>query len=388
VKGSIRKRGTTYTAYWSTTDPATGKRRQHSKGGFKLKETSSKAKGESAREFLNIVMGKVQEGSWRPDKPLTVKQLLKEHWLPAQKAAELRPTTLVQYEGIIDNWIVPHIGAVKVAALTPVMVTNFTNTLRTSTTAKGRDGLSIRSTQMAVGVLKAGCAWALVNGYLGRNPVLGVKRPKLQSVPMASWSNEQAKTFLEYTKEDRLSFAWWLLLARGLRRGEICGLRWDDVDLDGQVIRINRTRVTVEGRVIDSVPKTEAGRRSIPLDPSLVATLRKHKSTQASESLAAGPGAYTAGGHLLADELGRPYHPDSISGWFDQKVKDSGLQRIRLHDTRHTAASLMLASGTPVKVVSDMLGHASPTITLSTYAHVLPNMAEEAGAALSARLLG
>ncbi|HWE67499.1 MAG TPA: site-specific integrase, partial [Acidimicrobiales bacterium] len=308
------------------------------------------------------------------------------HWLPAQKAAELRPTTLVQYEGIIDNWIVPKIGGIKVAALTPETVTKFTNALRTEKSAKGRSGLSIRSTQMAVGVLKAACAWALINGYLGRNPVQGVKRPKLQRTPMTSWSNEQAKAFLESTKDDRLSFAYWLMLARGLRRGELCGLRWEDVDLEGQVLRINRTRVTVEGRVIDSTPKTESGRRSIPLDASLVTILRKHQRRQAAEALKAEPGAYADGGHLVADELGRPYHPDSISGWFDEKVKASKQPRIRLHDCRHTAASLMLASGVPVKVVSDMLGHASPTITLSTYAHVLPGMSEEAGAALSAAL--
>ena len=389
MKGSIRQRGNTYTVYWSTTDPATGRRLQHTKGGFERAEPRRPAKGDSAREFLNAVMGKVQEGSWRPDRPLTVKELLDEHWLPAQRAAELRPTTIVQYQGIVDNWIVPHLGGVKVAALTPALVTDFTTTLRTTKSAKGRAGLSIRSTQMAVGVLKAACQWALLNGYLGRNPVQGVRRPKLQRVPMTSWSTEQAKAFLEFTKDDRLSFAWWLLLARGLRRGELCGVRWEDVDLDGQVLRINRTRVTVEGRTIDSTPKTESGRRSIPLDPALVAVLRRHKARQAAEALVAGPGAYDDGpGNLLADELGRPYHPDSISGWFDDKVKESKLPRIRLHDCRHTAASLMLASGTPVKVVSEMLGHASPTITLSTYAHVMPGMAGEAGAALSASLGG
>jgi len=91
---------------------------------------------------------------------------------------------------------------------------------------------------------------------------------------------------------------------------------------------------------------------------------------------------------VLADQLGRPYHPDTVSEWFDQHRKRLGLPRIRLHDTRHTAASLMLASGTPVKVVSDLLGHSSPTITLSIYAHVLPGMAEEAGEKLSALVLG
>lgn len=98
--------------------------------------------------------------------------------------------------------------------------------------------------------------------------------------------------------------------------------------------------------------------------------------------------AYEDSGYLFADEMGRPYHPDTMSDWFDQKVKALGLPRIRLHDCRHTAASLMLSAGVPVKVVSEMLGHASPTITLAVYAHVMPGMAEEAGAALSKSLLG
>lgn len=118
-----------------------------------------------------------------------------------------------------------------------------------------------------------------------------------------------------------------------------------------------------------------------------VAILRGHKATQSRERLASG-GAYVDDGYLLADELGQPYHPETLSGMFDAAVKASKLPRIRLHDTRHTAASLMLAAGVPVKVVSEMLGHASPTITLATYAHVMPGMAEKAGAALSASLLG
>jgi integrase len=202
---------------------------------------------------------------------------------------------------------------------------------------------------------------------------------------MESWSTEQARTFLEFNHEDRLSFAWWLLLSRGLRRGEPCGLRWDDVDLDGRVLQINRTRVTSGREVLDSTPKTESGRRSIPLDDSLVAMLRKHWTRQAADKLKAGE-AYRDGGHLLANELGEPYNPNDVSKAFNGLVKASELPRIREHDTRHTAASLVLACGTAVKVVSDLLGHTNPTITLATYARVMPNMAEEAGAALSASL--
>lgn len=198
---------------------------------------------------------------------------------------------------------------------------------------------------------------------------------------------DEARAFLAHTVDDRLAFAWALLLARGLRRGEVCGLRWSDVDLDAGTLRVVRTRVVVDDKAVDSAPKTRAGVRPIPLDAHLVKLLRAHKARQATEKLAAGE-AYEDAGHLVADELGHPIHPDTLSAWLDDKIADAGLRRIRLHDLRHTAASLMLADGVPVKVVAEILGHSSPTITLSIYAHVLPGMAEEAGANLSASLLG
>jgi len=126
-------------------------------------------------------------------------------------------------------------------------------------------------------------------------------------------------------------------------------------------------RVVVDGKAIVSEAKTGAGRRSVPLDVSLVALLRSHRARQAQERLAAGE-AYSDGGFILANELGVAPHPDSISKWFDNAVKAAKFPRIRLHDTRHTAASPMLASGVPTKVVSEMLGYASPTITLAIYA--------------------
>jgi integrase len=203
---------------------------------------------------------------------------------------------------------------------------------------------------------------------------------------MKAWSTSEAREFLESVKDDRLAWAWTLALTRGLRRGELCGLKWKDIDLERGTLRINRARVTVEGKAVDSPPKTAAGRRSVPLDASLLSILRAHSAAQSRERLRAGA-AYENEGYLCADELGHPYHPDTISGWFDKAVKRSSLRRIRLHDTRHTAASLMLASGVPVKVVSEMLGHGSTAITLDIYQHVMPGMAENAGAELSKSLL-
>jgi len=317
-----------------------------------------------------------------------VKQLLEEHWLPAQRSRELRPATINQYENVIRYWLVPRIGGTRVSALTPGDVQKLVEGLRTEKSATGRRGLSPRSAQVAIGTLKASTAWAVENGLLARNPISGVKRPRSATRVMTAWSANEARAFLAATETDRLAASWALLLTRGLRRGELAGLRWDAVDLERGVLRIERTRVVVDGKAIDSVPKTAAGRRTVPLDASLVAPLRTHRTRQATERLGAGEAWEGVTGHVFVDELGAPYYPDTFSERFEQLVHASGLPRIRLHDTRHTAASLMLAAGVPVKVVSEMLGHSSPTITLSIYAHVMPGMAEEAGAALSASLLG
>lgn len=174
---------------------------------------------------------------------------------------------------------------------------------------------------------------------------------------------------------------------KGLRRGELAGVKWDAVDFDSGSLRITRTRVLVDGAPVDSVPKTEAGRRTIPLDASLVASLRSHKTRQGQERWAAGD-AWTERGYVFADELSAPLHPEYISTRFETLVQLAKLRRIRLHDTRHTAASLMLASGEDVVRVARLLGHSSPTITLEIYRHLMPGELEAAGERLSAALLG
>ena len=204
---------------------------------------------------------------------------------------------------------------------------------------------------------------------------------------MSAWTTEEARAFLTATADDRLAVLWALALTRGLRRGELAGLRWDAIDLKGGTLQVRRTRVIVDGKVIDSTPKTSAGRRSVPLDVSLVAMLKSHRARQAAEKLTAGP-AHQGAGYVAADELGRPDYPEYLSSRFEDLSGDAELRKVRFHDLRHTAAPLMLGAGVPVKVVSEMLGHSSPMITLSIYQHTLPSMARDAGEALSASLLG
>jgi integrase len=380
-RGSTRKRGSTWTAYWRAVDPATNETVQQSKGGFRRQSDANK--------YLNTVVKQVDDGTYRRDTDMTIRELLVDHWLPAKESEGVRPATVSLYRHAANGWLLPHVGGLDVRQLAPAKVSALVETLKVAGSTQGRGGLSARSVQIAITVLKAATGWAAASptGLIARDPLAGYKRPRAQQTPMNAWSTDEARRFLAATSGDRLAFAWSLFLTRGLRRGELCGLRWDEVDLDGRVIRIVRTRVVVDGKSVESLPKTAAGRRSVPLDPALVSVLRRHKAVQAAEQLAATESAYEDGGWLVADELGRPLYPDTVSERFDELVKKAKLRRIRLHDTRHTAASLMLASGVAVKVVADLLGH-DPKVTLATYAHVIPGMGEQAGAALSAALLG
>jgi integrase len=177
--------------------------------------------------------------------------------------------------------------------------------------------------------------------------------------------------------------AWWLLLARGPRRGEVCGLRWEDLDLEAGRLRIVHTRVMVDNKAVPSDPKTSAGRRSISLDPQLVAEFRSHRKRQLEERLRAG-GAWTDSGFVFTDPLGHPIHPDTFSGRFDALIAKAGVRRVRLHDGRHSAATMLLEGGTPVHTVSQILGHSKASITLDVYAHAVDRGGEVAGERLTA----
>ncbi len=202
---------------------------------------------------------------------------------------------------------------------------------------------------------------------------------------MRTWSAEQLRAFLEHVADDRLSAAWRLSATTGLRRGEVLGLRWRDVDLDARRCSIVRSLVTSKGAPRFEEPKTRSGRRSVALDPQTVTALRVHRRRQAAERLA-WDAAYTDHGLVFCREDGTPIWPRSFSRMFDNHVTDAEVARIRLHDLRHTHATLALAAGVHPKVVSERLGHSTVGITLDIYSHAIPAMQEEA-AALVANLI-
>ena len=167
----------------------------------------------------------------------------------------------------------------------------------------------------------------------------------------------------------------------GLRRGGVLGLRWRDVDLDARRASIRKTVVCVGHEVRESEPKTDKGKRSVPLDATTVEVLRGLRAGQKKRSL-------DRSDFLFSDDSGNPLDPETVSLVFERRVKRSGLPRIRFHDLRHTFATLALQAGVPLKVVSDILGHANISITGDTYSHVNPAMQEDATSRVAALVFG
>jgi integrase len=179
--------------------------------------------------------------------------------------------------------------------------------------------------------------------------------------------------------------AWHLALA-GLRRGEISGLRWSDVVLDDArdvgTLTIAHNRVSVGGQVHDTDPKTERSAGTLPLTPALAKALKRAKATQAADRLRLGPYYAGQGDHVVVDEHGRPYHPDTLSDFWRELCAEAKLRQIRLHDARHSCASIMHAQAVPIAVISAWLGHADPAFTMRTYVHAENDALKAAAATL------
>jgi integrase len=251
-----------------------------------------------------------------------------------------------------------------------------------------RKGVSPRTVNLMLTTLTAALESAVKQGLVGRNVARLVERPTHKPKELVTWSAEQAAAFLVHVADDRLAAAWMLSLY-GLRRGEILGLRWADVDLKAAqpTITVSQARVSVAGEVSDGDPKSKRSHRTLPLDADLAAALKTLKARQAEEKLAAGA-AYQRTGYVVVDELGRPPRPEWYGDTFQRLSKEAGLPVIRLHDARHTCATLMHLRGVPVAVISAWLGHASAAFTMKTYAHSQDEALVAAGATLAGALGG
>jgi integrase len=212
-------------------------------------------------------------------------------------------------------------------------------------------------------------AWDL----LVRNPSDLVDPPKPVRRVLTTWTADQLRTFLAGVAEDRLAALWQLAAASGMRIGELVGLEWLDVHLDGQYLKVRRA-------------KTATGRRRVELDPATIAVLGAHRKRQAAEQRAFGAG-HRDHGRVFSRPGGEPLNPDAVSIQFKRRAARLGLPPIRFHDLRHGWATMALEAGEHPKVVAEQLGHASVRVTLDTYSHVTPGVQREAVTRVAGRFL-
>jgi len=233
--------------------------------------------------------------------------------------------------------------------------------------------------------LHKACKDAVRWGRIARNPLDAADPPRKSgdgSKEMKTWDKEQLRNFLKAVSGERLYALWHTIAFTGMRRGEALGLRWVDVDLENGRLAVRRTLVPIKGDVVVSEPKTAKGRRVVALDPSTVEILKAQAARQLDEQGTWDEG-WVESGLVFTAENGAALDPESVSRYWRQAVKKAMLPTIRLHDLRHTHATLALQAGIHPKVVSERLGHATVAITLDTYSHAIPALQEEAAALIA-----
>jgi integrase len=228
---------------------------------------------------------------------------------------------------------------------------------------------------------------AVRSGMLVRNPALYATPPTPRRNELQTWTASELRQFLDSVEGDRLAATWRLAALTGMRRGEVLGLRWLDLDLDNGWLAVRQTLVVVDNQPRFSQPKTARGRRRIALDQGTLSAFRRHRKTQAAERLATGP-AWSANDLVFTFQDGRPLHPEYVRRLFDRQIHRIGLPRIRFHDLRHTHATLALQAGVHPKVVSERLGHTTVAMTLDIYSHAIPALQRDAASTVADLISG
>lgn len=303
-----------------------------------------------------------------------------ETWIvSALAASDRKRNTKVLYAGVARKHILgSRLGGTGLDRVRPMHVESWIVELRAK-------GLSESTVRTAYTILRAVLDTAVRDGALGVNPAAAIKRPKVTSKEAAYLTVEQVRTLLAAADGSRYRPVFRLLVNTGLRRGEALALRWADVDFDGRLLRVRGTLARVDGDLVVTEVKTAKSNRVIHMTPTTEATLKSVKVSQSTERLRAGS-VWTQTGYVFTTETGQPCDPRNALRALKAAANKAELPGVGLHTLRHSAASVMLSSGVPLKVVSEVLGHASIAITGDVYGHVSPEVARDALDGLSVAL--
>lgn len=349
-------------------------------GGGKRKSWYGRTRAE-VRDKLTAALRDRERGILpSSDERQTVAQYLAS-WLDTI-APSLSSGTVRRSRDDVRLHILPALGHVRLTQLTPQHV-------QALYAAKLTTGLSTTTVRHLHGTLHKALADALRLGLVARNVTEAVTPPRRRSVEMHPLTGEETRAFLEAVRRDRLSALYALAVLTGMRQGELLGLHWSAVDLDAGTLQVtaNLQWDRDEAKFDVHAPKTRRSRRRIALSAELVTVLREHRRRQHEERLLVGP-AWHKDDLIFCTQTGKPLFARNVTRSFHAHLRRAGLPAIRFHDLRHTCATLLLRSGVNVKVVSEMLGHASTSLTLDVYAHVTPDMQQAAAAVMGKLVYG
>ena len=369
MKGHIKKRGR---RSWAVKldmgrDPITGKRRTkwHTIRGTKR----------DAERERNRLLYELDEGLYVEPTPETVKAYL-PRWL-AHVGPNVRATTLQRYREIVEHHLIPAIGHHQLAKLKPIQVSDAWANALANGRRDGKGGLSAQTVKHLHRVLSQALKQAVRWQIIARNPCDAIDAPRPQRQEMTIVSDDEAARLLDAIAQTRMHLPVLLAVTTGMRRGEILGMRWRDVELDGAALSVSQTLEHTKDGLKFAPPKTARSRRRISLPALTFEALRRHKARQARELLALGV-RKGDDGLVVCRRDGEPIRPRSITREFTRLVARADVPRVRFHDLRHTHISHLLLSCVHPKVASERAGHASVSITLDTYSHVLPGLQENA----------
>jgi integrase len=367
-----RKSGKTVVRYQLTVDAGvnaeTGKRQQVRRRYATERE---------ARAALAEITDAAVQGTFVARRTITVREVCETYVTGRHK---LRATSKAKLQYDLQPLIERH-GDEPVQRLTKSHINELVVDLLAGGTKTGKGRTRRPWGAIAVNKFTQTVAMVLADaqrqGLVARNAAEHVDPVAVSHRSVDTYTEGEVQVLLKSTTGDRLAHAWELALC-GLRRGEIAGLRWSDVDFDGQTLSIANNRVDAAGKAVENDPKSAMSRRALPLPDRLVAVLRSAKARQAAERLAAGS-SYRSGEYVVSNEVGDPYHPQVLSRYWHDAVKSAGLRPIKLHAARHTAATAMHLAGVPVAVIAAWIGHKDASLTMRLYAHSQDDALKAAG---------
>ncbi|MFE3655923.1 tyrosine-type recombinase/integrase [Streptomyces sp. NPDC059165] len=305
--------------------------------------------------------------------PVPTKSAKLSEWLPYWLENIIKPrrkrTTFAKYEVHVRLYLVPMLGSKRLESLSVADVRRFLVQLeKKTTTATAKESHRVLRT-----ALTAACREELVM----RNVATLVEPPSVDAREMSPWSLDETLDFLGAARKDPLYAAFVLAIALGFRRGEIVGLRWENLDLDKREIRVRTQRQRVRGEVYEDDPKGRRRKQTLPLPAICIAPLRWQRMRQSAQRDRAGA-AWNETGYVFTTRTGQPIEPRNLYRSFTRVADSAGLRVIRLHDARHGCATLLTAAGVAPRVVMEILGHSQIAVTMNVYTHVVQDTQREA----------